>query len=113
MLNSKDVIPLACRKLVFRLVQHLFGAGLIQHLAEISKQACPVKILNQVQNDICGVRDDKKSVLFKDDECFYYFILEIEAQVLTPLEKRFIWIDMEIILVVGHGNYTRNFAKIL
>jgi hypothetical protein len=25
---------------------------------EIPKQACLVKILNQVQNDICGVRDD-------------------------------------------------------
>jgi len=55
MLNPEDVMLLACRKLVFHLVQHP---------AEIPKQ----------------VRDDKKSVLFKDDECFYYSIFEIEAQ---------------------------------
>ena len=33
-------------------------AELVSASHEIPKQACPVKILNQVQNDICGVRDD-------------------------------------------------------
>jgi hypothetical protein len=32
---------------------------------EIPKQACLVKILNQVQNDICGVRDDERGEIPK------------------------------------------------